>query len=408
MFRSDRIKRAVISFPPVFFTSLTLVAVKALFMRLRYGRQEVLCCLSNPQIFGGNEQQFKLISTGLKKRLLSKVVLTSGGIGGGGRNPYIPQLKKEGMGHLFMGRLHLANYSKKPFLSKCLSIIFRILQAQILCVFNPWSASLIPAAKLAGMRILYIEVGLPACDIWWEPLRPHAKDVDFVIAVSEASLRSFRREFEYKKSGIVIHALIEPPPPGLRARPPKQCELHLIYMGRMHLNKGVDKLLKAFVRVNHAYPFSRLSLIGSGVHQTIFEKQTHELGLKDKVEFLGVLDREAFFRRFADVDLFCLPSSSEGTPCSVLEAMSVGLPVISTFVGGIPELVQDGETGLLVPPGDEVALANAILKMAADPDRRFRMGMEGLKRFNSELFPDLMLEKLVSVCQTLLNNGPKA
>jgi len=106
------------------------------------------------------------------------------------------------------------------------------------------------------------------------------------------------------------------------------------------------------------------------------------LGLGPVVELLGT--RSDVDELLAGADLFVLSSRSEGLPMSVLEAMAAGLPVVASAVGGVPELVRDGETGALVPPGDSAALAQAIRRIACDPALRDRLGESGRQRVERE------------------------
>jgi glycosyltransferase involved in cell wall biosynthesis len=104
------------------------------------------------------------------------------------------------------------------------------------------------------------------------------------------------------------------------------------------------------------------------------------LGLKDRVTFVGEADRTRVRELLAGCELLVLSSWSEGLPIVALEAMASGKAVIGTEVGGIPEIVADGDTGLLVPPGDTDALSKAILRLLDDPEARGAMGRSGLAR----------------------------
>ncbi|MEW5938028.1 MAG: glycosyltransferase [Chloroflexota bacterium] len=114
-------------------------------------------------------------------------------------------------------------------------------------------------------------------------------------------------------------------------------------------------------------------------------------GLTDRVKMLGFrADIPAALARF---DIFCLTSDSEGTPNAILEAMSAGLPVIATRVGGIPRLVRDGESGFLVPPGDDLALVEALRALLRDPARAREMGAAGRARIEAEFGCDTIVRQ---------------
>jgi glycosyltransferase involved in cell wall biosynthesis len=131
-----------------------------------------------------------------------------------------------------------------------------------------------------------------------------------------------------------------------------------LYVGRLDHLKGVETLLTSLEGVREC----ALAIVGDGPERGKLELQARPLG--DRVTFLGQrLDIETLM---ASADLLVLPSRTEGLPVVVLEAMAAGLPVVATSVGGIPEAVVDGETGLLVPPENPVALAAAIRRMSGD------------------------------------------
>ena len=97
----------------------------------------------------------------------------------------------------------------------------------------------------------------------------------------------------------------------------------------------------------------------------------------------------------AELDIYALSSDYEGLPLAVLEAMGAGLPVVSTAVGGVPEAIVDGENGLLVPPRQPKALAQAMVRLAVDPDLAFKMGQSARKRAEELFDAKIMAEKTV-------------
>lgn len=137
--------------------------------------------------------------------------------------------------------------------------------------------------------------------------------------------------------------------------------------------KGIDVLLEACGRIGRTV---RLEVFGDGSLRSSLEAQARRLGLDAR--FHGFVDDLP--RRLDDLDLFVLPSRGDNFPIAILEAMSSGLPVIGTRVGGIPELVVDGETGLLVEPGDVDGMAAALDDLLADPARRGQLGRNGAVR----------------------------
>jgi len=141
------------------------------------------------------------------------------------------------------------------------------------------------------------------------------------------------------------------------------------FAGRLGPQKSVATLLDALVDVSTV----TLAIAGDGPESAALEQRAHELGLDGRVRFLGSVSRDIVLRLFSAADASVLPSSWENFPHTVVEALVVGCPVIATRVGGVPEVVVDGENGLLVPPGDAAALAAAIARFFGDDDLRTRL-----------------------------------
>lgn len=376
--------------------------VKSLQVSSKYDQQKVICCMSNPCVIGGTELQFKLVSRTLQEKGLLKMMLTTGTIDGGKHNQ-IYEMKKDGVLYLSAGILTGINYKKHRILRGLLTLILQRFNTPILHIFNTGAAPLIPAAKQAGMRVIYTETGLPQQGVWWGHLAPYIDDLDHVISVSEEGLTSLRREFGYKGPGTVISSLIESPPYVNRTHNFTMGALNLVYFGRIDIGKGVDILLRAFKEVLLLSPDTTLTLIGTGLYLKEIRKLSRELKMSDKIRFCGHLNREALFEEIGKADVFCLPSLSEGSPCCIIEAMAIGLPVIATRVGGIPELVIDGKTGLLISPNDVKALERAILQLANDPELRVKMGNNALKLYQERLSHHALMQKLISIYQMLTN-----
>ena len=149
------------------------------------------------------------------------------------------------------------------------------------------------------------------------------------------------------------------------------CATVLVHVGRFAPPKNHALLIEAFAQVRSDAPLYLL-LVGGGELENAVREQVAALGLQERVRFLGVRADVADILRASDV--FVLSSRVEGNPMSVMEAMAAGLPVVSTAVGGVPELVREGVTGLLVPSEDAGALAQAMQALVDDPVRRQAMG----------------------------------
>ena len=142
--------------------------------------------------------------------------------------------------------------------------------------------------------------------------------------------------------------------------------------------KGVDVLLRASVDLIRSNPHLRLLLIGDGPRLAEYRLLAQELGIAAQVVFPGLLSDPVGLGVFDATDVFCQPSLwQEASGLAVLEAMSMKLPVVASDIGGLPENVREGETGLLFPPGDVAALQAKLQILAADPALRRRMGEAG-------------------------------
>jgi glycosyltransferase involved in cell wall biosynthesis len=155
-------------------------------------------------------------------------------------------------------------------------------------------------------------------------------------------------------------------------------DLAVIQVARLDYLKDHATAIRTLERVVARRPEARLVLVGEGAEREKIEAEIRQRLLTDHVRLLGL--RTDVARLVSAADLFLLTSISEGIPLTVIEAMSAGLPVVSTGVGGVGEIVLDGQTGLLAPAGDDRLLAEHILGLAADPALRRRMGQLGRER----------------------------
>lgn len=177
----------------------------------------------------------------------------------------------------------------------------------------------------------------------------------------------------------IVHCGIDPAlyAPAARTRPDPD---RLLFVGRLAPQKGVPVLLDGFALARVRRPSLRLAIVGDGPGRASAEAQAARLGLGSAVEFLGWRDQGEIAAELARAALLVLPSFAEGVPVVLMEAMAAARPVIATRIAGVAELVEDGASGLLVPPGEEEALAEAILSLAADPARAAAMGRRGRER----------------------------
>jgi glycosyltransferase involved in cell wall biosynthesis len=204
----------------------------------------------------------------------------------------------------------------------------------------------------------------------------------YITVISKDLQRSFIHNGHKKEKVVVIYFGIDIPPNNSKFIAKKGKELIIVFVGRVSKDKGCDCLLKACKIIASRGNRFTLYFIGDG-NIRFFSEMATELGIRENVVFMG------FQREFGDTlmqgDVFVLPSRDEGLGISILEAMSYGLPVIATNVGGIPEVIEDGKNGFLVPPSDEVSLANAIRRMIEMGNNgRHIMGLKNKKKIESK------------------------
>jgi glycosyltransferase involved in cell wall biosynthesis len=174
----------------------------------------------------------------------------------------------------------------------------------------------------------------------------------------------------------------------------------MVFAGRLVYQKGLDILVKALGGLT-SFPWE-LKLVGDGPHRPVLESLLSDLGISDRIEFLGWLDREAVAHQYREANLFVFPSRHEGMPNAVLEAMACGLPVIATNIAGNDELVHPEVTGLLVPPEDHLALRNALEIMLLAPLRRKEMGAEARKLVKELYTWDQVADQYLSLIRKIL------
>jgi len=159
--------------------------------------------------------------------------------------------------------------------------------------------------------------------------------------------------------------------------PEERSEVVIGAVARLSKEKGLHYLLEAFAVVAGRHPQARLVLAGEGPERQRLERLASRLGLGERVQFLGEVPHEQVPEVLQQLDVFAMPSTYEGFGVAALEAEAMEVPVVASRIHGIPDVVVDGETGLLVPPRDRQALAAALECLASDGDLRRRLGQAG-------------------------------
>jgi L-malate glycosyltransferase len=166
-------------------------------------------------------------------------------------------------------------------------------------------------------------------------------------------------------------------------------------VGRLRSEKGHEFLFHAMVKVLHSFPSVRVFLVGDGPDKDRLHALAVDLGIDKSIIWAGAKTQEETFSLYGIMDVVVVPSQFEGFGLTAAEAMAAGIPVIASNVGGLPEVVEDQKTGLLVPPGDVEKLSASILELLTDPVKRTRLGLNGRLRarqlFSLEKFRTSMM-----------------
>lgn len=151
----------------------------------------------------------------------------------------------------------------------------------------------------------------------------------------------------------------------------------ILYIGRLVPEKGQAVLLEAVAALAGRGTEVELALAGQGELREELEGKAARLGIAERVRFLGAVGQDELSRLYEGAAIFCLPSFAEGVPVVLMEAMAMGLPVVTTRIAGIPELIEDGHSGVLVAPGRPDLLADSLAGLVADERLRRRLGEAG-------------------------------
>ncbi|HEX2531234.1 MAG TPA: glycosyltransferase family 4 protein [Burkholderiaceae bacterium] len=219
---------------------------------------------------------------------------------------------------------------------------------------------------------------------------------DGIIVLSDAWQRWVRNISRNARIVPINNPVRLPPDVDFAQREPAT----ILFLGRLGKRKGTYDLLAAVAGLTGRYPNLKLLLGGDGKLERVKE-EAESLGIGSHVEILGWVSGEDKSELLKRASIYVLPSYAEGLPMSVLEAMACGLPIVSTPVGGIPEVVTDGVEGYLVPPGDVAALVGALDRLLSDGDLRRRMGEAARHRAENTFSVERVLPQLESLYREL-------
>jgi len=262
------------------------------------------------------------------------------------------------------------------------------------------------ARYAAAMRGLDWTVSAHAKDIWtipdWEK-REKLADAEWAVTCTASGrlhLDAFVDGLPGGKVALCYHGLALDRFPPAPARAESET-VTILSVGRAVEKKGYDDLLAALARLPAALPW-RFIHVGGGALARALKAEAERLGLSDRIEWRGARPQPEVLAAYREADLFVLAAKiaadgdRDGLPNVLVEAQSQGLPCIATDISGIPELIEDGKTGVLVPPGDPAALAAALTELIADPGRRRALGVAGAARVRTHFDMEAGIDALAA------------
>lgn len=212
---------------------------------------------------------------------------------------------------------------------------------------------------------------------------------DAVVALSSTAATFIRSEIGLDKVYIVPNGVSRSffRPRSCSCRDAEARPLHLIFVGALVERKGIFDLLQAIAAIDEVH--LHLDVVGDG-QVLATQALVHQLGIEDRVTVIGPLRGDKLCAAYQSADVLVLPSYHEGMPLVVLEALASGLAVVTTPVGGIPDLLTDGQSAVLVPPGDVLALAGALTHLARDREQLEVLASAGQELARGYSFEDTM------------------
>ena len=262
-----------------------------------------------------------------------------------------------------------------------------------------------------GIELRWVKSRLP----WLKQFLKRAlRTSDQVVAISSYTAREIA-ELVHVPVRVIPYGLgfAESLPGGSAARRSTDGTFQILYVGNLIPRKGVRYLIDALHRLPSTIP-AKLLILGEGTDRAKLEAQVHELGLDGRVEMPGRVPEPDLHRAFHEASVLVLPSivdqrgDTEGLGVVLLEALSYRVPVIGSAIGGITDIIGDGETGLLVPPEDPTAIAKAIERIATDTAFAKRLAEAGSRRVREQFGWEAIIAAWQECYAAALRKNPRA
>jgi glycosyltransferase involved in cell wall biosynthesis len=238
----------------------------------------------------------------------------------------------------------------------------------------------------------------------------HRADAVMAVSSTIADLASEAYHYPREKIDIVhcgVHADLFTPAPGGN---PVAHRPTVLFVGNIIENKGIDTLFDAVMQLRRKHPDILLQIVGKEDLELAprFRAQMQREGAEDNVRFLGFVELQKLPEFYRAAHVFCAPAEFEGLGTVYLEAMACGCPVVASTAGGTPESVLDGQTGLLVPPRNASATAEALDRLLADRALRGRMGEAGRRRIEEYFTMERFTERILSVYEKAIARSDRS
>jgi glycosyltransferase involved in cell wall biosynthesis len=243
---------------------------------------------------------------------------------------------------------------------------------------------------------------------WWQGFQQSINKTDVVVAVSGKSAEALRTICGITQPIVVMNPnVLDPITMGWQrnAKLRQNDELHLTTVARLYVTKGLIYLLEAIAQVKTSHPVAQFKVYGDGPLRQELLAYADKLGLDGNEIFVGAFTRPELPAILAQTDIFVIPSILEGQPLVLVEAMAFSCPIVTTSVGGIPELIEDGVNGLLCPPANPTCLAQKICLLIEDSALRQRLALAARQSYEQGPFqPATVCDQFVSIYQKVLQN----
>lgn len=267
-----------------------------------------------------------------------------------------------------------------------------------------------PARYVASYFGVPLTMTAHAFDLYDSPRMSHLRHIadhaDQLVTISEYNRDYLRREVTSQTPIEVIRAGIRPEkfsPTGATN------DSRVLTVGRFVEKKGITDAVRAMASVVDRIPDVEYHVVGDGPRRPEIESAVERAGIEHAVDLLGTVDDDRLVREFNEAACFLLPcvvaesGDRDGIPVVLMEAMAMETPPVSTTVSGIPELIEDGENGRLVPPGDPGAIADAVVELLQDPERRRALGAAGRETVSDRFDAETAARRLEALFERLAN-----